>query len=214
MLRIIVMLVMVFQVPVTHVVHAQDRPPALIITLRDTAGQGIPDATIRVLDGSGTREFARTITNAAGIAEIVDLPTGQVRVWIGGVHAGKTLVLTGKDASGIRMLGSDPPLRLDLRIEPDGRVLPDPETMITPDLGGPMVAIPTAPLAQAVAIEAPSVRVPTALQPTAFVVDTVQEQAEALAVAQDRQMLWWIVGVCALLGSGIVVVALRWGRPV
>jgi hypothetical protein len=129
--------------------QADDPPSALTVTIRDTHGQSVAGAFVKVLARSGGQVFAQAMTDAEGLARIDTLPTGDLRVQVTGSWQGVTLTQTGADAGGVLLLGGDPPLRLDLRVTADGHVIPDPATMVTPDLAGPRVPIPTAPVAGA-----------------------------------------------------------------
>jgi hypothetical protein len=57
-----------------------------------------------------------------------------------------------------------PEVRLELRVEPDGMVIPDPATMIVPDLGIPF-DLPTAALAVTAAPTLPALPIPTTVPP-------------------------------------------------
>ena len=67
----------------------------------------------------------------------VSLRVGEIRVAVEGQLAnGTTLYLPGQDSAGIRLTLGAPPTRLDLRVEPDGLLRPDPATMIVPQIVG------------------------------------------------------------------------------
>ena len=221
--RIGLLVVLSFLLPLRST-QAQEQPPALTVTIRAADGQPISQALVRVLDRSGRRVFALTMTNAAGQALISELPAGDVRVRITGTWQGIALRQSGADALGILLVGGDPPLTLDLRVTPDGQVLPDPATMITPDIG-PVVAIPTAPIAgmgsanttqhpgQAT-IQAPtqatvagSNNAPSANTPAR----AVQPEPPVMAEVSD-QFLLALIAICLVLGAVIVIIVVRWGR--
>ena len=95
----------------------------------------------------------RQPTGSDGTISFGNLPT-VVRVAVDGQpRGGPRLYQLGNDAQGVRVdLGQAPqPATLDLRVERDGLVLPDPGTMLTLEEGGPLIAetepIPTAALA-------------------------------------------------------------------
>lgn len=124
----------------------------LRITLRDVGGQGIAGVSVIVRSEDGA-ELMRQPTGSDGTISFANLPA-VVRVGVEGQpRGGPRLYQLGDDAQGVRVdLGQAPqPLTLDLRVERDGLVLPDPATMLTLEEGGPLIAetepIPTAVLA-------------------------------------------------------------------
>jgi hypothetical protein len=127
----------------------------LRVTLHDASGRGLVGITVIVRNEDG-QELARQATSAEGIV-FVELPS-VVRVAVEGqARGGPQLFQLGDDAAGVRLdLGqtSGGP-SLNLRVEHDGLVLPDPTTMLTLEEGGPLVD-ETAPLPTAlVATPAP-----------------------------------------------------------
>jgi hypothetical protein len=124
----------------------------LRITLRDIGGEGIAGISVIVRSEDGV-ELMRQSTGSDGTISFGNLPT-VVRVAVDGQpRGGPRLYQLGDDAQGVRVdLGQAPQLlTLDLRVERDGLVLPDPATMLTLEEGGPLIAetepIPTAALA-------------------------------------------------------------------
>ena len=198
-------------------------PPALTVTIRDTNDQGIDGVLVRVTNRSGGHEFARVTTDMNGQALIATLPTGEVRVKIEGEWNGLVLTQTGADAEGVLLLGGDPPLTLDLRVTSDGQVIPDPTTMIAPDLAGPQVPIPTAPVAATVATaraeEQGLSELTTPISPAGAgaaegiaPVTTSDERRSTTPELHDDTTLW-LVGACVLIAASLLILALRWGRP-
>ncbi|MFN8567035.1 MAG: hypothetical protein U0Z44_05815 [Kouleothrix sp.] len=107
--------------------------PDLIVTLRDEQGQGVL-ANITVLAPAGTPVLARATTDAQGRAVIETLPISEVRVLVEGqLPNGVRLVQRGDDAKGIRLWLDAESTQLDLRVNPDGTIEPDPATMIEPE---------------------------------------------------------------------------------
>lgn len=131
---------------------AQDPPPDLIVVLHDVQGAPIAGATVIVRDGSGTRELARTTSDARGVASFTQLAERQVRVAVAGtLPNGARLYQPGADAPGIALLLDSSPAALDLRSERDGMVRPDPATMAALEQGVPVATqaapVPRAPIA-------------------------------------------------------------------
>jgi MYXO-CTERM domain-containing protein len=126
---------------------------ALTVTLRDGAGQPVPAITVLVRSPEGV-VLARQQTDARGQASFTLLPATVLVQISGQPRSGPPLYQVGNDATGVLMT-LDPggkPTALDLRVEHDGMVLPDPLTMIDLQMGGPTVVgtgeyIPTLPLA-------------------------------------------------------------------
>jgi hypothetical protein len=150
----------------------QTAPEALVVSLRDAEGSAISDVLVLVRDRSGRAELSRATTDAAGIARFASLPVAEVRVAVQGqLPDGTLLVQPGADARGVHCMLGMPPTRLDLRATADGRVGPDPATMITPDLGGtgsppPSQGFPTLVPAER-ATTLPATIVPLLVAPTA-----------------------------------------------
>src|SRR5205823_985556 len=76
---------------------------------------------------------------------ISGLSIDHVRVTVTGrLLDGTRLRQPGQDAQGIALLLGPPPTRLDLRVDLDGSVRPDPATMIDLVPNGPPIATPGA----------------------------------------------------------------------
>lgn len=126
----------------------------LVVSLREVSGAGIGGATITIRDASGIADLASIPTNGQGIATVPNLRADRVRVAVSGILAdGTPLSQRGQDARGIWLMLDAPIVQLDLRSELDGAVLPDPATMISPDVAFP--ATPAAPVVRAV-VELPT----------------------------------------------------------
>ena len=142
-----------------------EAPPALLVTLRDAQDAPVAGATVLVLDRTATTTLGRTVTDATGGASFATLPAGEVRVQVSGRLAdGTALRQVGADARGVLVILGAPEVRLELRVEPDGTVIPDPGTMIVPDLGIPL-DLPTAALAVTAAPTLPALPIPTTVPP-------------------------------------------------
>jgi hypothetical protein len=149
----------------------------LRVTLRDAAGQGLPGITIILRDEAG-QELDRQVTDVTG-AVTFDLVDAIVRVAVEGqVPDGPRLIQLGDDAAGVRVTldPSDNHRAIDLRVEADGLVLPDPATMLSLEQGGASVA-PDLPSAQQ--------------EPSGQVVDPAPETAPPAP--------WWAPGVTLLV---------------
>ena len=72
-----------------------------------------------------------------------NISVSQVRVRVlGTLASGAQLYQIGADAPGVAVFLGPPPTTLDLRVDSDGMVLPDPVTMIDPVPHGPAIATP------------------------------------------------------------------------
>jgi len=135
-LLLIVLLASGFFPPAPVAAQAQ----TLLVTLHDASGRALMGITIIVRDEEG-RELARAVSDASGTASFSGLPTG-VRVAVEGqARGGPRLYQLGDDAQGVRLdlgQGSGSAV-LNLRVERDGLVLPDPATMLSLEEGGPVV---------------------------------------------------------------------------
>jgi hypothetical protein len=124
----------------------------LRVSIHDARGQGLAGITVVVRSEAG-QELGRQATNAEGAASFDSLPA-VVRVVVEGqARGGPRLYQLGDDTHGVRLdlsLGARAG-GLDLRVERDGLVLPDPATMLTLEEGGPIVEeavpLPTAVIA-------------------------------------------------------------------
>jgi len=197
-----------------------NEPPALHVTIADGDGQGIGGVTIQVTDRSGGQLFARVVTDSQGGAMVALLPTGDVRVQVSGQWHGMPLSQTGADAQGVLLLGGDPPLTLDLRVTPDGQVIPDPTTMIAPDGVDADPPIPTAPIAASATPElAEQPRLPEATTlgtpadaGAAGIVEGSAASQPVMPESPDGTTLA-VIGVCLVIGLVLLIIVLRWGRP-
>jgi hypothetical protein len=146
----------------------------LVVTLRDTDGQALVGISIIVRDEEG-RELLRVTSDSDGAARFAELPA-VVRVAVEGQpRGGARLYQLGDDARGVRLdLGQGGgAFQLDLRVERDGLVLPDPATMLTLEEGGPLVED-----------AAPA---PTALLATPAPLPTAAPRTGVVRVGQPRQ---------------------------
>jgi hypothetical protein len=150
-LRLLPWLVLLGLLAPPHLSFAQGH--ALTVTLRDGAGQPVPAITVLVRSPEGV-VLARQQTDAGGQARFTLLPATVLVQVSGQPRSGPPLYQVGNDAGGVQtqLDPSGAPTVLDLRVEPDGMVLPDPLTMIDLQEGGPTVVgtgeyIPTLPLA-------------------------------------------------------------------
>jgi hypothetical protein len=145
----------------------------LAVSIHDAGGRALTGITIVVRDEDGN-EFTRAVSDTTGSASFAELPA-VVRVAVHGqLRGGPQLYQLGDDAQGIRLdLGQGGgAVQLDLRVERDGLVLPDPATMLSLEEGGPVVEdtvpIPTALLATPAPLlsVSSSTRVVSVSQPT------------------------------------------------
>src|SRR5215210_2265316 len=122
-------------------VCAQDSTPTtadLVVTVRDVQGAPIPGLTVQIHAGADTPMLSETRTDAQGHAVFANISVSQVRVRvIGTLASGAHLYQIGADAPGVAVFLGPPPTTLDLRVDSDGMVLPDPVTMIDPLAYGP-----------------------------------------------------------------------------
>lgn len=129
--------------------RADPTPPSVHVTLHDINDAGVPNATIIIRDAQGRQEQARGQTDARGNVSFSEALSAPVRIAVEGrlLH-GILLYQDGFDANGV--LIHELPVVLDLRVEPDGKVIPDPVTMITQDTSpadAAVAALPAAPQA-------------------------------------------------------------------
>ena len=99
--------------------------------------------TVQIRAGADTPVLSEARTNAQGQAVFATISVSQVRVRVlGTLASGATLYQPGADATGVAVFLGPPPTTLDLRVDADGMVLPDPVTMIDPVPYGPTIAPP------------------------------------------------------------------------
>lgn len=114
-------------------------PPTLVVMLHDAQGAPVQGAEVQLHDRSGAALLGRAAIDTAGTAAFAFVPADEVRVTIlGRLADGTPFRQEGVGAGGIAVILGAPPTRLDLRVEPDGHVRPDPATMIAPDPGAPL----------------------------------------------------------------------------
>jgi hypothetical protein len=179
----------------------------LRVTLRDSAGQNLAGITLIVRDEQG-RELRRQMTDAGGTVSFTSLPS-VVRIGVEGqIRRGPRLYQLGDDALGVRLdLGeAEGAPFLDLRVERDGLVLPDPATMLALEDGGP-TAVDAVPLPTAlIATPAP---LPTFPAPASTGVVSVSEPRG------EEPHEGWVPLVTALLvtvAAGVMLVIRRRGE--
>jgi hypothetical protein len=215
-------------------VWAQENPPALIVRLRDVAGDGVSGVEVIITDRSAATVLARATSDAEGRARFDPLPVADVLVVIQGhLSDGTPLVLPGADAQGIALILGAPPTTLELRSEADGTVLPDPEAELTlePGIDAPLttvdpaqvppapptsaelattvVAFPTAPLASTV------VAFPTA-QPVRAADTTWETEPQVSSPAEPPSAPRWLglllLGLFGIAQAIMVFEHLRGGK--
>lgn len=221
LLRVLLGCMVVLAVPTAAC--AQDSTPTadLIVTVRDVHGAPLAGLTVRVHADVDSPILAQGVSNADGQAVFATISVSQVRVRVlGTLASGAQLYQIGADAQGVALFLGPPPTTLDLRVDSDGMVLPDPTTMIDPVPHGPTIATPApspgsdgrivfptsatyaARLAPTVAafITTPPVTstLPSSPAPMAPPVEAGAHSA-APASPTDR---WWIVGI----GGALVLV--------
>lgn len=140
--------------------QANQTQPSITVTLRDINDAGIPNAIIIIRDAQGQHEQARGQTDAQGNVSFSEPLATPLRIAVEGRLPHRIrLYQDGFDASGV--LIHELPVTLDLRVEPDGKVIPDPVTMLSQDTSTadePVAALPTAPIAPRLTAQ---VRMPT-----------------------------------------------------
>jgi hypothetical protein len=216
-------------------VWAQSRPD-LIMTVRDVKGTPLAGLTVQLRASAETPVLAQAITDAQGQVTFANISVSQVRVAVIGTLAnGTRLYQPGADAQGAMLLLGPPPTRLDLRVDADGMVLPDPATMIDPVANGPAVVTPAggpspgSPIVfptsatYAPPIAPPASAASLAASPLASTLPTspapVASPAAAGAVtgapAIPTILVWlgWIVAATVLIG-GLLALVLKRGRQI
>jgi hypothetical protein len=143
-LRILLGCMVVLLVP-TAVCTRDSTPIAadLIVTVRDVRGAPLAGLTVQIHAGADTPILAQAVSNAQSQVVFATISVSQVRVRvIGTLASGVQLYQIGADAPGVAVFLGPPPTTLDLRVDADGMVLPDPVTMIDPLPHGPVIASP------------------------------------------------------------------------
>lgn len=139
---VIYMSVALLLLPTT--LHAQEQ--RFTVFLRDVSGAGVVAATVQINNTDGEIIVtATTDANGAAFFPIIEATTIHVLVH-GFLSDGTLLRQLGDDADGIAFINDSPNLTLDLRVEPDGSVLPDPSTMIALDTAN---VVDTSPIPEA-----------------------------------------------------------------
>ena len=200
--------------------HAQPNPD-LVVTVRDATGAGVANVVIDVRDADEGTSVARVLTDATGTARFPAVPVSAVRVAVQGtIQGGIVLKQPGEDAAGIAFYLGARSNRLDLRVEADGSVLPDPQTMLAPDVGLDDGATP-ATVTQSSATTA----IAASLVPTASVFPTASQATVApptvapvfpvdsndTPIADVPVPFGWLIVV--VLGGGLIAVLVLFVLP-
>lgn len=180
---------------------------ALRITLHDASGQGLVGITVSLRTEEG-EVLAQATTDASGSAVFTNLPI-VVRVAVDGQpRSGPRLYQLGDDANGVRLdlRQLEQPATLDLRVERDGLVLPDPTTMLSLEQGGP--AVETAPAISTAILATPAALPTTATTsvPAAAYEDTASRTS---APRRDDWIPWVTVLIVALAAAVLRLVQRR-----
>jgi len=234
LLRMVFGCMVVLLVPAS--VWAQDSTPTtpdLVVTVRDGGGAPLAGLTVQIRAGADTPILAQAISNVQGQAMFANITVSQVRVRvIGTLASGAPLYQPGADALGIALFLGPPPTALDLRVDSDGMVLPDPVTMIDPVPHGPVIAtsapspdpdgrmvFPTsatyiAPIAPTVAASATtSPMTSTAPASPAPMAPPVEAGASLSAPASAHLLNWGVgIGGAVALVVGVFLVLTARGR--
>jgi hypothetical protein len=214
-------------------VCAQDSTPTtadLVVTVRNVQGAPLPGLTVQIHAGADTPVLSETRTDAQGQALFATISVSQVRVRVlGTLASGAHLYQLGADAPGVAVFLGPPPTTLDLRVDSDGMVLPDPVTMIDPIPYGPPIATPApgpdpdgrivfptsatyrAPVAPTVAASATTSLMTSTLPTSPLGVAPSPEASADASAPASAHLLNWGVGI---IGAVVVVVAglllIRW----
>jgi len=204
-LLLIVLLASGFFPPAPVAAQAQ----TLLVTLHNASGRALTGITIIVRDEEG-QELTRAVSDASGAASFGELPTVVRVAVVGQARGGPRLYQLGDDAQGVRLdLGQGSgSVVLNLRVERDGLVLPDPATMLTLEEGGPVVE--------------DSLPVPTAFVATPAPLPTPASASDVVSVGQptqpgDKRRDGWVplatVLVVALAAGVMLLVQHRRNAP-
>jgi len=216
---------------------AQDSTPTtpdLIVTVRDVRGAPLAGLTVQIRAGADTPALAQVHTDAQGQAMFATITVSQVRVrLIGTLASGVQLYQIGADAQGIAVFLGPPPTALDLRVDSDGMVLPDPITMIDPIPHGPSIATPApgpdrdgrivfptsatyaAPVSPTVAASASTSSMTSTTPTSPLPVAPPPEASAESAAPASAHLLDWGVGIggaVALVVGGLLVLTARGRR--
>jgi hypothetical protein len=127
--------------------QAEPAPTNFLVTLRDERGVGIAGVAVVVRQAEGDAILATTRTDAEGKARVEGINISIVRVLVRGqLPTGVALTLSGQDTAGIRVFLDNAPVRLDLRANDDGRVVPDVTMFVQERAEVVASAVPIAPL--------------------------------------------------------------------
>jgi hypothetical protein len=234
-LRTLVGCMVVLLVPAS--VLAQDSTPTtpdLVVTVRDGGGAPLAGLTVQIRAGVDTPILAQALSTAQGQAMFANITVSQVRVRvIGRLASGAQLYQIGADAQGLAVFLGPPPTTLDLRVDSDGMVLPDPVTMIDPVSHGPVIATPApgpdgngrivfptsateaARLAPTVAAFATTPPVTSTLPSSLALVAPPVEAGPQSAVSASPTHRWWVVGIggaLVLVVGGLLLLTARGRR--
>ena len=183
------------------------QPTPLTVIVRDADGMGVAGAAVTVVQTDGT-VLATGQTDARGVAVLTGTFSALIQVQVTGYLAdGTVLQQIGGDAAGIPLMLDAAPTVLDLRVEADGTVLPDPSTMVVQERPtGPLlptVVSPDAPRSGSIA-GAPT---PVAA-PTAQAVSIIGQDDALPTTAPTSEVTgygWFALALFALLAGGVVL---------
>jgi hypothetical protein len=211
LLRVVFGCMVVLLVPAS--VWAQDSTPTtpdLIVTVRDVRGAPLAGLTVQIRAGADTPALAQVRTDTQGQAVFATISVSQVRVRVlGTLVSGAQLYQIGADAQGVAVFLGPPPTTLDLRVDSDGMVLPNPVTMIDPVPHGPVIATPAADSDGNGRIVFPtSATYAARLGPTPAPVAPPVEAGAQSAAPASAHMLWGIgiTSAVALVVAGVLVI--------
>lgn len=120
---------------------AEPATARVIVTIRDAGGHGVAAVEVHIL--ADTHHLATATTDATGTAVFDRLPQTTVQVVVHGrLASGTPLIQRGADAAGIQLF-VQPQTRLDLRVEPDGTLIPDPVTMFSQEQTSAVADLPS-----------------------------------------------------------------------
>lgn len=193
-------------------VLAQESGFDLIVAIRDASDAPLNGIDVRLQSDAEAPPLARAATDARGQAQFRALPHERVRVLVAGVlPTGARLRQPGQDARGILVVLGSTRTQLDLRVDADGLVLPDPATMIATLPNGPLVASPAPEHRQAIR-PTPVPAFPT--QPDVLA-RMPGSAAPSVGAGGGESVLSWLVWTSVtliLIGAAIVYARSRAGR--
>ncbi len=188
------------------VATAQETMTTIIVTLRDVDNVGLGRIPITVRNAIGSTILGTAQTDSTGTAtiSIVGRPQ-QVRVIANATMPnGTPLYLPGVDTAGMLLFLDGPSVQLDLRIELDGALVLDPETMISSDV--PFEAYPSGTPSTAEAVPTTATSRPTEMAiPTVIVTPIAASRLQPLT---PRPFPW--IGTMLFVGALLcVLIAFR-----